>query len=54
MKIININEKWGMPVEFIGDTEKQCVTEMITAIRACGYDVDDLTEGIDYEIIETN
>ncbi|HXK36368.1 MAG TPA: hypothetical protein VJ553_02205 [Candidatus Paceibacterota bacterium] len=55
MKIRNINEKFGVTVEFDGDTEEMAVERMAEAIRACGPEYlvtsDDLIEGVDYEVI---
>jgi len=55
MKIRNVNEKFGMPIEFEAPTEDEAVAAMASAIRACGpeYQVtsDDLLEGVDYEVV---
>ena len=53
MKIININEKYGMPVEFDGEDLIECLERMTSAIMDCGYDMSyALVDGIDYEVID--
>jgi hypothetical protein len=58
MKIRNINEKYGMPVDFEGVDLPECVLAMAQAVAECGHEfgtVDDLCyclrEGVDYEIV---
>jgi hypothetical protein len=54
MKIRNINEKHGDPVEFKGESLHACKLEMEMAILDCGYrsrTANDLVEGVDFEIV---
>ena len=62
MKIRNINEKYGEPIEFEAQSIDQALVDMAQAIIACGNDVslglttdemaDTLREGVDYEVID--
>jgi hypothetical protein len=55
MKIRNINEKHGDPVEFKGETLLDCLLAMEQAILECGHGgstAGELLESIDYEIVE--
>jgi len=59
MKIRNINDKYGMPVEFEGEDLPECIEKMAFSIAACDFEngqtLDDLCwrlkENVDYEII---
>ena len=52
--IKNINERYGDPVLFEGNTLNECVDEMVKSVYLCGYPVPitGLREGVDYEILE--
>lgn len=53
--IKNINNQYGESVEFDGGNLADAVAKMAEAVSACGDDfkvsVEDLKEGVDYEII---
>lgn len=48
--IKNINDIWGDPVTFTAETVSEAVREMEDSLRASGYDVAELREGVDYEV----
>ena len=53
--ITNINEKFGMSIDFMADTVEMAVNMMLHTIRECGSDfasVTELKKGIDYEVKE--
>ena len=54
--IKNINEKFGDPIVFEGETLRDCIEDMCDAIAKCGYlawnDEYQIKEGRDYEIVE--
>ena len=53
-KIRNINSDFGDGVVFKADTLEEAISDMLEAIKSCGYTPDgELVEGTDYEIVKT-